>query len=1195
MGPAFQPVFLLPTRVIGWLESLSHTLFQRAAKEAPRTTDRLSASSSSDVFAALHSPGPASSADKARVCCACPCHPSYPGHPPEAELTGPFSYRTVPFMPFNSDEHARLFIGELVHAFSTSIRALRDPQTLEAVVRQEYIDPFWKALGWDVANTAHRSAAEKDVVIEASVGTIEAQRLRSRRPDYLFRIDGFPRFIVEAKKPAVDLATDRDAIFQGKTYAWSAQIPFAILTDFEEFRLFDATLKPNHNEPERGLIQDFDLRYEDYPTQWEVLWATFGREAVAAGSLEQLLARIKRVRKGRRIRGIDRMLIDLRGSEPVDRAFLAHLEDYRERFARELYRENAGTFPQANTRHGAAKLTEAAQRLIDRLVFIRVCEDRDIAHWGGLRSDVDQAVDERAELYPILVRRFRQLDREYNGYLFKPHFSEELNVSGQLLADFIRSLYPPDGPYRFDAIGDDLLGIIYERFLGSIITVRRRRVEVEEKPEVRHAKGVYYTPRFVVDTIIRRVVGPQLENRAPLDVLNLKILDPACGSGSFLIAAFQYLMDHCLRHFAAHPDAAEVPATPRARKRKRKLAFQDADGQWNLAPDFKAAILTSCLYGVDIDAQAVEVTIMSLYLKMLEGKHPLHWQRYLLENQLLPPLDNNIRCGNSLLSQTDFDRWWEDKYGGLFAGDEDTRFRMNPFDWTSHTRGFGRILAPSEPRAPATGSTDPNRDRERAVLRGFDAIIGNPPYIRVQELNKWAPDECEFYKWRYRSAARGNYDIYVVFIERGLELLAPTGLLGFICPHKFLTKTYAQPLRRLLVHGRQVAEIIHFGASQVFKSGSTYTCILFLQNTANTEGVRVAKITRLDDGAKICEAIARATHSEPDVFELTRHPHPSSEDPWVFSASPLVNALGDFPILQDVASVFVGVQTDADDVYYVTPKSVNENRDTVKVLCACDHHEWILERDILLNLVTGTNIGRYLPSGEIKMVVFPFRPDSRGRHVVMLEKELHEQYPLAYKFFHSKAIRTRLEKRANSRLRGAPEFYDFIYRKNLAKQHLAKLCVPRLAESVRAAIDEEGTLCLDNVDVCGIIPSDSSLDMQLLLAYLNSALLDRYMKETLRDTFRGGYLSLNKQYLGRLPIKLPETAAERRDAERISERVRQIIDAKKRLQASALGHNERERLERQVEAHEAAIDELVYKLYGLSDEDTPVIEEGTVR
>jgi hypothetical protein len=351
-------------------------------------------------------------------------------------------------------------IADLVAGFRANLTALRDPQTTEAVVRQEYVDPFWKALGWDVANRDHRSHAEKDVLIEAPVGTIEGERLRNRRPDYLFRIDGFPRFVVEAKKPAVDLRTDKESIFQAKTYAWSAKLPFAILTDFEEFRLFDTTIKPYLEEPGRGLVEEFDLRFEDFITQWDVLWQTFSRDAVAAGSLERLLAKIKKVRAGRRIRGFDRMLIDLRGTEPVDQVFLKHLEDYRLRFAQEIHRANLARFPEAETHHGAAELAEATQRLIDRLVFMRVCEDRGIIAYGTLRAAVEDAAKHRLDLYSALVGQFREFDARFNGYLFKPHFSEELAVSAELLADFMRSLYPPEGPYRFDAIGDDLLGII---------------------------------------------------------------------------------------------------------------------------------------------------------------------------------------------------------------------------------------------------------------------------------------------------------------------------------------------------------------------------------------------------------------------------------------------------------------------------------------------------------------------------------------------------------------------------------------------------------------------------------------------------------------------------------------------------------------------------------------------------------------
>src|SRR5207244_10056254 len=126
------------------------------------------------------------------------------------------------------------------------------------------------------------------------------------------------------------------------------------------------------------------------------------------------------------------------------------------------------------------------------------------------------------------------------------HFSEELTVSDDVLADFVRTLYPPDGPWDFCAISDDILGIVYERFLGNVVTVKRGHAVVEAKPEVRHAGGVYYTPRFVVDTIIRRVVGPRVANKTPAELLGVTILDPACGSGSFLVAAFQYLIDQCL-------------------------------------------------------------------------------------------------------------------------------------------------------------------------------------------------------------------------------------------------------------------------------------------------------------------------------------------------------------------------------------------------------------------------------------------------------------------------------------------------------------------------------------------------------------------------------------------------------------------------------------------------------------------------
>ena len=560
---------------------------------------------------------------------------------------------------------------------------------------------------------------------------------------------------------------------------------------------------------------------------------------------------------------------------------------------------------------------------------------------------MEDAANHRLDLYSALAGQFREFDARFNGYLFKAHFSEELAVSAELLADFIRSLYQPEGPYRFDAIGDDLLGIIYERFLGSSITVERGIVEAEPKPEVRHAGGVYYTPRFVVDTIIRRVVAPKVEGKTPSEVCDVKILDPACGSGSFLIAAYQYLVDYCCRYVADHPESAEVPASPRARSRTRKIAAKNGEGRWLLTPDFKAELLTSCIHGVDIDAQAVEVTIMSLYLKTLENM-PEGWQRGLLEHRLLPPLDNNIQCGNSLLSQTDFDNYWDEKNGTLFSCDADVAFRMNAFDWSSETHGFGRVFA---------------------ARRGFDCIIGNPPYIRVQELNRWAPEECEFYKWRYKSAAKGNYDIYVVFIERALELLADDGLLGFICPHKFWQATYGEGIRKIIADGRHLRSVIDFTDQQVFQGATTYTAIHVLSKNANRDGVKLARVVQLTDGESQCRALEGRKSVEGAIkFSAA---YPSSSDPFVFVDAAQADLLRKIreagPPLSEVASaIFVGLQTSADDVF-ILDRSGRQYR-SAALATPVD-----IESGLLHPLLKGSvHIRRWLPDATAQVVLFPY-------------------------------------------------------------------------------------------------------------------------------------------------------------------------------------------------------------------------------
>jgi len=1075
-------------------------------------------------------------------------------------------------------------IEELVQGFAKHIKALKSPETKEATIRQNYIDPFWRALGWDVGDTQQRGPTEAEVIIEKNIETAESTGLRNRRPDYLFRLGGFPRFVVEAKKPAIDIDDDKNAIFQCKQYAWNSTIPFAVLTDFEQFRLYDTTLMPIFQEPRRGLVKEFSLDYGSYEAQWDVLLSTFGRAAVADGSLERLLAQVKKIRAGRRIRTVDRMLYDFKGNEPVDHVFLAYLDTHRRHFAADIYRHNKSVFPEADTLHGAAKLTEAVQRLMDRLVFMRVCEDRDIIPFGSLRKSLERVGTEGGEFYETLVATFRELDIKYNGYLYKPHFSEQLKVDGSVLADFTRTLYPPDSPWDFAAIGDDILGIVYERFLGNVVTVNQGQVELQEKLEVRHAGGVYYTPRFVVDTIIRRVVGPKLQGKTPAQVLDLKILDPACGSGSFLVAALQYLFDYCLAAVHADPKVAKdvVPALAeglgsKGRKKKSEIAFRDREGRWHLAPDFRAALLTHCIHGVDIDQQAVEVTVMSLYLKMLESKLPENWATLWVEHELLPSLDNNIQCGNSLIDSAAFDDFIVEKHGGLFPVDDDVRFRINRFDWTSRTRGFGRLL-----------DSHAVKDRGRV---GFDCIIGNPPYIRVQELNKWAPEECEFYKWNYKAAAKGNYDIYVVFTERALSLLAPDGLLGFIMPHKWWQAQYGEGLRKIVADGKHLKAVVDFGDQQVFKGATTYTAIHVLSRDAGKKSVDYAKVLELDDGEIQCRAIEAARK----LATIRRFPagQPSGAANWAFLntgvSAFMAQVAANGPTLGNYADkIFVGLQTSADQVFILERRGKRFWSEQLGV--AVD-----LEATYLHPLLKGSvHMKRWLPLASPQVVLFPYERKGKAFELVSAT-EFRKNAPLTWDYMLQ--CRPHLASRERGTFEG-DRWYGYVYPKNLASMSKRKLLTPSLGQRAEFCFDPKG----DQFFVgsgggggggYGILLPDPKL-YEYVLGLLNSKLLDWYLQQ-ITTPFHSGWFAYNKQFIDQIAIKLPTTAADKKLAERITQSVRAIMDAKAKLRAAdtpfsgvkgrlkpaGLSDRETKSLESEVEAHERRIDESVFALYGV--------------
>ncbi|MDP1995695.1 MAG: N-6 DNA methylase, partial [Gallionella sp.] len=662
----------------------------------------------------------------------------------------------------------------LIENFERNLDAYRSGKYNETQVRRDFIDPLFKALGWDMDNSAGYAEAYRDVIHEDAIkiGT------STKAPDYSFRVGGQRKFFLEAKKPSVNVKDDVEPAFQLRRYAWSAKLPLSIVTDFEEFAVYDCRAKPDKGD-KASKARLFYCTFRDYAEKWDEIAAIFSKEAVLKGSFDKYAT----TSKGKR------------GTSEVDSAFLEEIEGWRDLLARNIALRNANL--------SQRELNFAVQQTIDRIIFLRICEDRGIEPYGRL-----MALQNGVNVYDRLREIFRDADDRYNSGLF--HFKREkgrveapdeltlnLEIDDKPLKEIFKNLYYPDCPYEFSVLGAEILGSVYEQFLGKVIRLTAgNRAVVEDKPEVKKAGGVFYTPAYIVQYIVAHTVGKLLEGKTSKQAAGITILDPACGSGSFLIGAYQYLLDWYLARYV------EEGAEKHSKGKDARLRHS-VSGEWRLTSAEKKRILLEHIYGVDIDAQAVEVTKLSLLLKVLEGEsdQTLTSQMKLFHERVLPDLDRNIQCGNSLIGP--------DFYDGQLDLDDEAAQRINVFDWQA---AFPQIFKAG----------------------GFDAVIGNPPYIRIQSLKESSPQEIDFYKQSYSTAAKGNYDIYVIFIERGLQLLNRIGKLGFILPNKFFTTDYGGALRELLWRGRHIESIVDFGHEQVFEA-TTYTCLLFLSRVKQTE------------------------------------------------------------------------------------------------------------------------------------------------------------------------------------------------------------------------------------------------------------------------------------------------------------------------------------------------------------------------
>jgi hypothetical protein len=827
------------------------------------------------------------------------------------------------------------------------------------------------------------------------------------------------------------------------------------------------------------------------------------------------------------------------------------------------------------------------QRTIDRIIFLRMAEDRKIEPYGRLLD-----LTRQPGIYPHLVHLYRQADAKYNAGLFNLNPSADgdgltptMQLDDTVLKPILTSLYYPHSPYEFSVLGADILGNVYEQFLGKVIRLTSgHRAKVEEKPEVKKAGGVFYTPTYIVEYIVKQTVGKLLEEwetgglegwkagrmttSQPSNLPSFqasapptfRILDPACGSGSFLIGAFQYLLDYHLHWYTVNqpekhkkavvwiPRAGQTQ-TSKARSAETFEVSSPPTGEWRLTIAEKKRILLNNIFGLDIDRQAVNVTQLNLLLKALEGETDQTLQLSLFQEQVLPQLSHNVKCGNSLID----DQFYASGQMTLF-GDEELLRRVNAFDWQME---FPVVMKAG----------------------GFDAVIGNPPYIRSINLKESNPEEWDYYRSKYKTASFREWDIYLIFVEKALALLKKDGRLGFILPNKFLNSQVGESLREILSAGKFLEKLIHFEAFQIFPTATTYTCLLFLDKS----GQDTAEIARyrgqMDKVKQRCPLPEEASElwavSTVNTQEL-------SSTPWEFT-SDLIAKLKKWPGLGTIADIFKGTGTNADKVYLL------ENRgregDLIRVYSAEKDEVFLLEPTYLKPTLRGRSISRYEISGDLLLIVPYEIADSGGK--LVSEKVFKQKAPKTLEYL--RKCKPRLDEREDGRFKGEG-WYQYGRPQNLHRFEVPeKIILPDVANRGACCLDTKGLWLLDTAYAIVKKPG-VGLDLRFILGVLNSPILTVFLKET-GTALRGGYFRMKTAYLTPFPIRTIDFSnpAEVKQHDEMVRLVEQMLALHQKV-ATATNPADRQMYQRQIAATDRAIDRLVYQLYNLTEEEIRIVE-----
>lgn len=948
-------------------------------------------------------------------------------------------------------------LKELINRFKVNYEFYNNSKYNESECRLEFIDEFLKDFGWDVQNSNGKSPNLKEVVVESY-----EQELG--KPDYTMTFNGISTFFVEAKKPAVNILDNSDCSFQTRRYGWSAKHRISILTNFKELLIYDCSDMPKSNDPtSKNLIAKYN--YLEYFDKYDEIYELISKEIVYNGKFEEKFKSFSAI------------------GQTIDEMFLKQINDWRVQLGQELFNIKGGNIEDINIE---------IQEFINEIVFLRICEDRNLPLYKTLQKSI--SID--SMLQKELEKIIEIADKRYNSGIFK-----ERNIINELdkniLKNIITDLYYPNSPYDFTVISSNILGEIYEVFISETLIVKNNEVILQAKKENLN-RAIVTTPYDVVKFMVSKSLEKFTNKKSPEEIKKLRIADIACGSGIFLTEVLDYLINYCQDWYEKNKKYDNLEETY---TNTYKLTYKE-----------KKEILTNCLYGVDIDYQAVEVAKFSLLLKVLENETE---ETVINEKPVLPSLDSNIVNGNSLIDL----EMIED-------ATTDELINIRPFSFNDINGG-----------------------------NKFDLIIGNHPYVKTEDMIKLQDKkEVQAYKSKYYVAYK-QFDKYFLFIQRAVDLVKDDGTVCYIVPNKFINNVAGEKIRELISENKYLKMFIDFNYQQVFKDKTIYSSIILL-NKSKEENFEYSYINSYEEWIINNKS---NIYTEISCNEIDKNPWILSMD--LEKMKELKKLFNNSIRLSEIARPFNGVQTSLNRIYVIKGKEIlgeNENY----IIINKNGKKYNIEKEVLkmyfqpINKVE-KNVNSFDPLVTDKYIIFPY--DKNGELIDInlsqysgIKEYLLDNYDLIVPKQISGKSTGRDVPNANEN-----NWYQFGRVQAINEfNNEEKLIVGVMSKEPMFMYDNENLVIQSGgtAGYCGIkMKENNKYDLFFLQAYLSHPIISDVM-EKMGSDFEGGFYSRGTQVLEKLPIINVDFENEKEKAlyDKIVEKTKKIYELNIVLKSSLL-------------------------------------------